>query len=269
MKKLIALTIIMALFLCGCGAQEVPVQQTEPVIQTEPVEVPTEAPTEANAEETEAPEVGLRVEDRYSEEFDHPSGEGKFCVHIPQFVLDGNRELTINGKIHNDHMSKIHKNGQIGVPTVSVAYAVGQTEEFASVITCFSQLDYDAVEYSVFNISVSSGKEVTDEKLLAAFGHTPDSFFKTVRDVMEKQFALDNSAARESLGEEAYQEALAEHLSKENITGAKPFIDEAGQLCFAVKCYTFAGAGYYYTRICLDNPARYPAPQSITCAEHQ
>ena len=85
---------------------------------------------------------------------------------------------------------------------------------------------------------------------------------------MEKLFEAEYGPTREALGEDAYRQAMQEHLSDEFVSTARPFIDANGKLCIVVKFYSFAGAGFYYARICLENPAAYPAPQSITCPVH-
>lgn len=269
MKKFILLTIVMALLLCGCGAQETLVPETEPTAA--PTEPQSEAPTqETTVPETEATaqKTGVWVEDRHYEEFTQPSGEGTFCFHIPKFLVDGDDQLSVNNKIYNDHMRKLHENANNGQPTVSAAYAMGEANGYASVITCFNHQDHEFVEYSVFNINTANGQEATNQQILDAYGYNPDTFRVAVRKIMEQRFDSDNASMRETVGDETYRQVRAEHLSDTNISGAKPYIDASGRLCFVVKFYTFEGDGYCYNRVCLEDPASYPAPQVIACSVH-
>lgn len=270
MKKLVLLTIVLALLLCGCGAktpaEPVPTEPapteveevTEVIQETEPVVEQTEAPTE--------PAV-LTVEDAESNTYPSPYTDGQYCTHIPKFVL-GDAELSINNKIYNEHMRKLHENAQGTQPSVSAAYAVGEGNGFTSVLTCFRHQDYEMAEYLAFHVNTATGQEVTDNQLLSAFGYTPDTFKTAVREAMEQLFNANYADMRANLGEEAYRQALSEHLSDEFLSTAKPFVDAEGQLCVVVKFYAFAGAGYYYNCICPANPAHIPAPETITCTAH-
>lgn len=277
MKKFVILMLALTLLLCGCGGNvepfepveerppvELPEPQTVPDATVEPVtEAPeTEAPTEEPAQHV------LFIKDQFCETYENSYG-GTYCVHIPKLVLNGDDKLTINNKIYTEHMRKLHENTDNEQPSASAAYAMGEANGYASVITAFQQQEYEFVEYSIVHVNAQTGQEATDNQILASFGYTPDSFRVDVRKAMEKLFVADNDSMRQTIGEEAYRQALSEHLSDENISTAKPFIDADGKLCFVVKFYTFAGAGYYYNRICLQMPASYPEPQTIACDEHQ
>ena len=267
MKKFILLTAVLALLLCGCGAKTPVATEPAPTEVEEVTEIPQE--TEAVVEQTEevTEPVVLTVEDVLSKTYPSLFGEGQYCTHIPKLVL-GEAELPVNSKIYSEHMRKLHENTQNEQPSVSAVYAVGEGNGITSVITCFSHQDYEMAEYTVFHVNTASGSQVSDNQLLAAFGYTPDTFKTKVRSVMERLYEAEYASTRDALGEEGYRQGLQEQLSEEFLSTAMPFIDANGQLCFVVKFYSFAGAGYYYSRICLENPAVYPAPQSITCTAH-
>lgn len=269
MKKFVILMLALTLLLCGCGGN---VEPFEPVEERPPVELPEPqtVPDPTVESETEVPTEAqpvLSVEDQLSKAYENSYG-GTYCVHIPKFVL-GDQQLPINSKIYTDHMRKLRGNTNSEKPSAGAAYATGEANGYTSVITVFRQQEYEFAEYSVFHVNTDNGQEATDTQILASFGYTPDTFRVAVRKAMEQLFVADNATILETVGEETYQQTLSEHLSDENIATAKPFIDAKGKLCFVVKFYTFAGAGYYYNRICLEQPAAYPEPQSIACSVHE
>ena len=265
MKKMIVLTIVMALLLCGCGKKEEPVVQTEPAteavtepVATEPQNVTEQTEPVETQEATEAP-AELAVKDRLAQEYTKADGENKFCVHLPMLILNGDDQLTINSKMYTESMRKLFGTVENKQPNSGAAYAVGEIEGFASVI-----ISFDQQEYSIYHINTQSGKEATDIQLLSAFGYNPDTFRGAVKKAVQRVFEADN---QQSAGGEDYRKALAQTMSNENIAAARPFIDAGGKLCFTIKMYALEGTEYY-ARICLENPAAYPAPQNFACSVH-
>ena len=80
-------------------------------------------------------------------------------------------------------------------------------------------------EYFVYNISVETGKKLSNPMVVSKYGITQKYFFERVEDTYYEYFKTANLTERE-------EERLIENLSFSHID---PFIGEDGHLCFVVR----------------------------------
>ena len=305
MKRILVLLVLVAVLLCGCGnlgdlmmsdwempqlptvpdLEDLEIPDWEPEYTIPDITIPEfsipELPTLPEFTVPELPTIPeftmpelptlpygiVTVQDRYCEIYENPYVSGMhYCVHIPSLSCDGQDCVLLNDQIYFDHMARLSQGGNYDQPMVEVNYSLGQAKGYASVVSSFSNQDYDYVTYSIFHVDAATGQEANDDQILAAFGYDRDSFRQKVTQVLEQEFLSHNY--EQWVDQQTYQETLALQISGSNVDAARPFIDEQGRLCIVAYVYGFAGSGQWQSRLCLEDPSMIPSPESIQCKVH-
>ena len=278
MKRIIAPLLVLMICLNGCcvcipaqnDAQTWVPDASQPVASL-PTTAPTEAAIQETTEQTQPAQVYFpaSVKDQYCEAYKHPDNpEYSYCVHFPTVYWNGQECSMLREQIYFDHMRQIDPVAFEGQPACSAAYALGQGNGVASVITCFRYQLYEYAEYSLFHVDLSNGQEANDDQVLAAFGHTWEQFYNEVRQATQQKFQQTYGNDESFRSSPSYNEMLNLQGSDELIRQARPFVDANGRLCALVEIVTPAGAGRYPGRICLQSADFLPAPESIVCKTH-
>ena len=281
MKKLCIVFMILAIFLCGCQSKQETTETTtaqQPDIQplegeNQPAEIETQPATTETTVATEATETQAVVHEVLVTDgevllFEDKFTQRPFCVHIPQFTWDGQPAEELNEKIYAAHMEQVYSNPfEEGNPSYSAAYSVGKADGVVTVLTKYVPQYAEGNRYSVFCLDTATGKEADTQQLLAAFGYTEESFRAHLRVLMEETFRTTFEDIMS--GTELYDQMLEAQLSDETILNAVPFVDEDGRLCVVILEYGPAGAGYWYSTLCVDGPGLKAHIGSVECqAQH-
>jgi hypothetical protein len=154
--------------------------------------------------------------------------------------------------------------GQCGV---SICSCMGQNNGIASITAQVSVQSSDYWYFRTYNMNVSTGWEATDQEVMTAFGLTENQFRQQLGQVLMPWFEENFGDLRQYISEDEYIELYVMTTCEENLRMARPCVDEQGRLCAIVEVYTFAGAGNYQYRICLEgDPAG--AGHWIACQQH-
>lgn len=225
----------------------------------------TEDPTEVIAD-------SVAVEDVFVEVYDNPYGDYTYCCHIPQFVTGDDRCQIMNEQIYQD-LSQIMNDhfwdfgDDIAQCGASICYCMGQKNGIASLTAQVTVQSSDYWYFRTYNMNAQTGWEATDQEVIEAFGLTENEFRQQLAEVLMPWFEENFGDLREYLSEDEYIELYVMTTCEENLRMARPCIDEQGRLCAIVEIYTYAGAGNYQYRICLEGD---PAGSGhwISCQTH-
>ena len=109
-----------------------------------------------------------------------------------------------------------------------------------NIVSIAMYTDYMLHNFEVYNVSLVTGEEVSDEQVLAVYGLSREQFEVLVRKTLEASLDRLNP---ETVSQEYIEYARTETLSDQNISEAVPFIGADGQLCFMAREYFLAGSG--------------------------
>ena len=187
---------------------------------------------------------------------------GSFCYHIPVVELPGVNAQEINELLYETHYQNLKENA-LDIKEqpfmLGMLYSVGQKGDIVSVMvqeSCDSDLTY----YSVYNFSASTGEEIEDADVFAAFNLTEKQGRENINHSLSKYW--DERIG--NLGAEGLESYKNDTLSNENIALCRPFIDDKGNLRYTVTIYSPAGADSYDWIIDDDGNI-----WRETCQEHQ
>ena len=169
--------------------------------------------------------------------------EGLCCYHIPNVSVPNVNAGRINEKLYDIYYELLQAE-VFDVPAESrfllgLMYEVGQKGDVVSV-TVLRRGDCDLDTYDVYYFSASTGEELTEEAVFAAFGKTEEEGRMAIYQAMEAGWA--------QLPEEEdpfFLEQKENTLASSNVEAVKPLIAENGELRFVGEFYALAGADSY------------------------
>lgn len=255
-------------------------EQREPDAADTPDDEPEpEATPEATPETT--PEETAEVVDRelvtdaystqlsvsvqmYDEETGGTRDEDMICdFRIPQILLEGEDVEQINDEIYDTVYPVVEMVEQdiqdYGFPYTSqgASYRWSVSGDVLSlVVWTEASPEYGGIsEHMVYNLSVSGGERLGDAELLEATGWAEEAYRNALTDALTEKFVSLNQSAVEQLGMEHdfIRQQLDLTLADDNMDAAMPYLDEDGQLCVIVCCYTMTGSGESMVELCLGN----------------
>ena len=264
MKKILCLILALALsasIFVGCGSEP-----DEPVTEAPITEAPLETPTDAPVVEdpTDTPTDAPVVEDPSASE---PIDPNDYIVdaqdvngmtvpeylHIPQFTVDSEDARRINAEILEAFSSTVEWALECDADDNDDDYFAGGitwnamysgNSRLALVIQEEDSMGKGTYGYTVYNLDITTGKEITKEEVLADAGLTESTFTDLVEKCVVAEFVAGHTSF--SSNPEAAQVLLetvdfyiasdydyAEH--------AQPYFAEDGTLCAAVSLPVIAG----------------------------
>ena len=138
-----------------------------------------------------------------------------------------------------------------GASIIKFNYSYSVTGNVCSlVILC--AYDYNQYsEYYVFNIDISTGERLSDEKVLQYAGISTSACGKQIKAQLNDYF---HTIYPESLSGNLpnYAEQLERTLAYENVADSRPFFDQDGKLCVVARYYALAGPSCYYVILTLQ-----------------
>lgn len=194
-----------------------------------------------------------------------PYGSIFFCYHIPQInypsdeISDFNEKISeYYEKLADEQIDYEKENGYMSIGDISYIYGV--KDNIVSVVMRESYAEYYGVTYKVYNIDLKTGKELSDSEVLELMGVDEDGFRESVRSAI--QLYIDNTTAD---GEDYYHDeysdkAIADSLSDESISKARPYVNIDGKLCAVTQMLLLGGVNSFDQPICLENGEVYTVP---------
>ena len=209
------------------------VEVSEPVLQDFTEDLTEEAePTEPESEaETEPPIAS----DAFSAAM---RKEGKtYCYHFP--AVNGENCAEFNQKLYDKCYSiyepwvvrMFYDDPYLPYDIERIGYFYGKKDDVVSVVI-FSKGDTDS--YTAYTVSLSTGKELTPEEIVGAYGLTIGEFYSKVYDDMEKDISPNDPFTNKE-----------KSLSADNIASSIPFVGPDGSLCYEGQFQINAGSGIW------------------------
>lgn len=168
---------------------------------------------------------------------------GSFCYHIPEVELPGVNTQRINQLLYETHYENLKENA-LDIPEqpflLGMLYSVGQKGDIVSVMVQES-CDCDLTYYCVYNFSASTGEEIPDADVFAAFGLTERQGRENIKNSLSDYW----DQRIQQIGAEGMESYKNDTLSNGNLANCRPFIDENGELRYTCIIYSPAGADSY------------------------
>lgn len=226
MKKLVSILLAAVLVLTGPAAL-------------------AEAPPEPEKASAPAPSFDVTVTDA----FFYESGDG-LTFRVPKIEYAGAGVQAVNDAIWADlYDDQLYS--EYGAMTAigegwspepyHVDYKWSLNGDVLSLLT-MSSYSNDYMVYGVYNVSLSVGRQITDEELLSALGLDEDRFLLFARTALIQEFETQFGSFPDDEFKEAQRQS---NQSEDNARLVRPYLDEAGDLCGVGRVYSLAGAGEY------------------------
>lgn len=157
--------------------------------------------------------------------------------------LPGVNTQRINQLLYETHYENLKENA-LDIPEqpflLGMLYSVGQKGDIVSVMVQES-CDCDLTYYCVYNFSASTGEEIPDEDVFAAFGLTEKQGRENIKNSLSDYW----DQRIQQIGAEGMESYKNDTISNGNIALFRPFIDEDGNLRYTGSIYSPAGADSY------------------------
>lgn len=175
------------------------------------------------------------------------------CYHIPRLDLPNQKADAINQEIYDELYAlldeRVYQELEVmpdSEPSLNrMIYIWGQNKDVVS-INVFTSPYYHFPEYHIYNISLATGQRLSDEAFLKEMDLSLEDFQAKVKEIVAAYWQSQDITTNEYLTEELIQSVTDKTLAKENLAEAKPYLNQQGELCFAIKVYSLAGADYYW-----------------------
>lgn len=198
-------------------------------------------------------------------------GEYTCCYHIPQVQAEGTDTALFNERIYQDLYTKLEEavyanQGRADyVPDIQkLYYGWGQKGNIGTILAATDYFHYPWPEYVIYGVDLSTGAEVGQTEILAAYGMRQEDFYAKAEEVLTTY--MDNRIRQmEGNPADILEDIRSRTLDPENIRSSLPYIGENGNLCMVTVTWTPAGAGNYYTIIDLTTAADAKEPE---CTGH-
>lgn len=273
MKTLKAMLCMLmaALLLAGCAVT--PPEDTKPDTTTVPDTTP--AQTEATVETTVATELfapvypersvtalpeKAPVEDvvsSYWEEtlewVDKPGNACRLPIAIPQIYPFSEDAIRCEKEIFDvlfpiAEETLANMEEELSQSWAKIGYEAFVNGDVLSLLIV-KETVYDLTEYHVYNLDLSTGKQLTREGLLEKLAVSEADFKAAAETAVEETFVNRYGEKEKSYDQDFYQEQLDRSLSKENLEKTEIYLDAEGKAVLVADIYAMAGATSYPTRI--------------------
>lgn len=174
------------------------------------------------------------------------SGDTK-KARLPQLTIDSPNAELINRAIH-DRYSKTFESYKSITPDSMydatydiVDYAAYLNNNILSLIIETSAGNNYYCSYSIYNVDVTDGKQLTGKKIISYSDSTEDEVKQSIRSLIEKEFEKEPNISGNQL--ELWQSVKERSLSDSNINSTEYFFNENGHLAAVYHSYWIAGSG--------------------------
>ena len=187
-----------------------------------------------------------------------------YGVHIPKINVEGSE--SVNEYLWNELYPIAMGDGiGYGPDKFSMDYEWYSANDVVSILVTLSQVEYDNLDYIVFNIDTKDFHVLSDEEALRALGMSVEIFQSKLSGATE-EWCYENMTIIPH-DSPTYSERLSLTLAEDNLRNAHPYINTNGELSAIVLVYTFTGTGEGLFLIPLGSLDEFtPAPDPITFA---
>ena len=205
--------------------------------------------------------VSIDFDNLVSDAFSYTdAGESSsFEYHIPKINIDDAAIAQLNQEIYAG-LEYYHISSDIaayGFADHSASYQWSVNGSILSLVTKTDDTMAAWTEYSVYNISILDGTEITDEELVSSVGLSMDDYYIKVEQALGSKYWEGWDRANEQFQNNSFCEMfnaqLENTISQENLRKALPYLNSEGQLCIIAPIYSMAGADYYYHELNLSD----------------
>ena len=179
---------------------------------------------------------------------DIPGNKYNYSYIIPCFTLSGGDVEQINQNIYDVLYPEIEENLKsmkdgFSIYLIDVGYDAYLNGSVLSLV-CKLRLDFDISEYYIWNLNIETGKLFSDEELfdMTGMGHDGTSLLDVTAACVGRYCTENTPDLDVSFVREQYEKTI----STDNLSQARYFFDENGDLQCFVRIFSVAGAGYYY-----------------------
>lgn len=182
--------------------------------------------------------------------------------HIPQINLEGSDAERINKEIYDAWYPQIQQSAseidEYGTPFTSdgMSYRWNINGDVLSLIASNNAFpDWSGgTEYLVYNVSISSGKQLSKDEVYSSAGLSRSELFDMARDVLGSAFFDGKDWYIQSCGyDDFFIMQLEKTISDENLEESIPYLDETGKPCIIARIYSLAAADYYWHDLNLED----------------
>lgn len=175
---------------------------------------------------------------------------GEHCYHIPAFILDDHKADDINDVIY-DELYAILDEAVLDPESKNeepwlwdMIYTWGTNGSIASIVVQTNAYSYHDVNRYIYNISIDTGKQASNNEVLAAWGLTQETYLQKVEETVTKYMEEKSAEWAGYVSSSEIDMLLENTIDELSMDTAKPFVNEAGHLCAEVGVHWPAGAGY-------------------------
>ena len=189
---------------------------------------------------TPAAKPVVKVTDAVNKTFKADYGV-KYKYQIPKITISGKNTDEINRKIKKDNPERFSNpkyDSDIEGGICDVTYTYNHNDKIISILIRYSNQSGVAspVGYKVYNISVSTGKFISDKEMLELYGTTETAFFSTVKSIYEKIEMKDDDYD--------FPYDKTETLKRVSFEYIDPYLGQNNHLCFVGVIWGIGGGQY-------------------------
>lgn len=189
---------------------------------------------------------------------------------IPKITISNKNMDWLNESIYNRLHPLIETSlseiSDLGYPQTSnnITYRWFLSEDFLSLLVSIeAEPDFGSGnQYIVYNISTSTGLEVTNDIVYIQKNLLQQEYLEKVKQALGSCYwgdlTLSNEIFRDTSYVDIFNQQYEKTVSDANIGDAIPYISETGHLCVIAKIYSMAGSEYYYENINLETFTLHP-----------
>lgn len=175
----------------------------------------------------------------------------EYSFKLPEFTgVDTPYVQEVNADIQRIYKSYVEEalnemNDNLSLVPVSLDYSVYENADMVSVLIT-GRLDYEWTDYIVYNMT-AQGEKMTNADLCNMIGISEQEFSNDVESTFYNLVNIDRVSQYEWYEEMAadYQSVYEQTMEPSNISSAKAFVDEDGNLCYIGRIYSVAGSSCY------------------------
>ena len=220
-----------------------------------PITPPVEYVTDAYTEERD---VNLEIYN--SDTGNYELTPYHFSLHLPKVELDSEDAAAVNREIYDAWYPQIQEwldyvDNYDGSSSLSASYEWHCNGDILSLVAWLNTGYEPWTDYFVFNFSISTGKLLDNEDVIAA--SAVENYRDTLRLAAGSAFfdnlaVVDYTSAVERW-DEGHFTLLKRTIADDNIDLCRPYLDGSGKLCALATIYQPAGSSYYYTLLHLED----------------